>query len=569
MIKPGLFEVCIYAIAIITTSATVSAQFLPPMRDTSAARPNFFSEAFRCSGELSAYGELNGITGAPSRRDPSTGRIYFRPTLTFLDAVTVGADLLLSTEGNSSRQDINQLGLHPSWRWGRAHIGDFSDEISPYTLSGIPLRGGGVIINPGLFRFSVLGGEARRAVTGGSETGSYKRYLAGASIGVGDDNASYVDLQILRVRDDPASLADPNPLFTAFDYDTAGIAQANPYATTPQENLVAGIRSRTVLFDRAITWNVEANGSMYTRDMRVVEDTTNSVPQFVRDIYTPRVSSNADFMVATDMALNLSSVNLRTGYKYIGPGYTSLGVGWMSNDLQEILIAPMVRIPAGTVMVSWARQNDNLLGQKVNTTVRHTTTALVTMRPKSEWSSSVRVLSMTMDNNAPGDSARFGFQTLIIGTNQQYAFPHGSFFRSVSVDYSYSGSTYAVAARPDTRSTTHSAGVGATIPLTDDLLFLPATNVSASVDRGATNWSTVLTAQHRAFASRLSTTGSFMWSFDNQQANSLRFRLSSSLAVTDKLSVSASLTWNRYSSPSVLYGQFTEQTAYLMVTQRM
>jgi hypothetical protein len=179
------------------------------------------------------------------------------------------------------------------------------------------------------------------------------------------------------------------------------------------------------------------------------------------------------------------------------------------------------------------------------------------------------VVYLTMDNNAASDSLRYGFRTIIIGTNQQYAFARGSFFRSVNFDYSYSGSLYDLPVRPDARATSHSAGLGATIPLLDDVLLLPAANVSASVDRGTTNWSTVLTAQHRALANALSTTASFMWSFDNQHANSVRLRLSSSLAVSSSLSVSASYTWNRYSSPSMLYGHFTERTAYLMITQRM
>ena len=216
MTKPNIVQVGMFAFAIVSATATLFAQSVTHYPDTSGSSTKFLSEAFKFSGEWSAYGEVNEITGAPRRRDPTTGRIFFRPTLTFLDAITVSADLLLSTEGNSARQDINQLGLHPSWVWGRAHIGDYSDEISPYTLSGIPLRGGGVVINPGLFRFSALGGQARRAVAGGSESGSYKRYLMGASIGVGDDYASFVDLQVLRVRDDPASLAEPNSLVSAY-----------------------------------------------------------------------------------------------------------------------------------------------------------------------------------------------------------------------------------------------------------------------------------------------------------------------------------------------------------------
>jgi len=537
--------------------------------DSSGRASGFLDQAFRFSGELTAYGEVNGITGAPRRRDASTARLFFRPTLTIFDAVTLSGDLLLSTEGNSARQDINQIGRHPSWRWGRAHIGDFSDEISPYTLSGIPLRGGGVIINPGLLRFSLLGGQARRAVYGGSESGSYKRYVMGASIGVGDEYASFFDVQVLRVRDDPASLADPNPSVSAFENDSLDMTYQNPYATTPQENLVAGIRTRTVLFDRAVTWNVEANGSLYTRDMRLEEDTTGSVPEFVRGIFKPRLSSNADFMVASDMMLSFSPVSLRTGYKYIAPGYTSLGVGWLTNDQQEFLISPMVRIPTGTIMVSWTRQNDNLLGQKRNTTVRQTATAMVTLRPVGEWGTSFRVVYSSMDNNAPGDSARYGFSTVVIGTSQQYSFSRQSTLRSVNFDYTYSGSLYDLPVRPDVRAVNHAVGVGGTIAATEDILLLPSVNMSASIDRKTTNWSTMLTAQHRTLANALTSRASVMWSFDNQQANSLRFRLSSTWSVTQSFSVNAAVLWTRYSSPSMLYGHFTERTAYLTLTQRL
>ncbi|MDX1618738.1 MAG: hypothetical protein R3224_08130, partial [Balneolaceae bacterium] len=70
------------------------------------------------SGQVGAYGELYSISGRDGRRPGSTGRLFLRPRLTFLNEISLSFNILLSTEGISARQNISQLGLDPSWSWG-------------------------------------------------------------------------------------------------------------------------------------------------------------------------------------------------------------------------------------------------------------------------------------------------------------------------------------------------------------------------------------------------------------------------------------------------------------------
>lgn len=158
------------------------------------------------NGDLGAYGELYSISGQPKRRPSSTGRLFFRPVVDFYGVFQLPFDFLLSTEGSSARQNINQFGLNPDWGWGSAHIGDFNKEYSPLSLSGIKIRGGGINLNPGSFRFSTVAGFTQRSVPGGAQDGSYKRFLLAGKIGYGNEDQTYFDLIFLKAKDEVGSL---------------------------------------------------------------------------------------------------------------------------------------------------------------------------------------------------------------------------------------------------------------------------------------------------------------------------------------------------------------------------
>ncbi len=197
-----------FAVLTISASAGVARAQIAPAPGPSQT---FLSRNINISGVAGAYSQLYGISGIPGRLPPSLARLYFQPTVTLFNSFSMSFNFLLSTEGSSERQDINQLGVNPSWGWGNAHLGDFSDMFTPLTFDGILVRGAGVNLHPGIFRFSAVGGFTQRAVSGGAGSGTYSRYMYGAKIGVGKQESSYFDLSFLRVRDRPSSLPSAQP----------------------------------------------------------------------------------------------------------------------------------------------------------------------------------------------------------------------------------------------------------------------------------------------------------------------------------------------------------------------
>ncbi len=171
----------------------------------------FIEKNISISGVAGVYGQLYGVSGIPGRLPPSLARLYFQPTVTLFNSLSMSFDFLLSTEGNSARQNINQLGVSPSWGWGSAYLGDFSSMFTPLTFDGVLVRGAGVNLHPGIFRFSAIDGFTQNAVNGGASNGAYSRYMYGARIGVGEQQSSYFDLSFLRTRDNPHSLPSPKP----------------------------------------------------------------------------------------------------------------------------------------------------------------------------------------------------------------------------------------------------------------------------------------------------------------------------------------------------------------------
>lgn len=120
--------------------------------------------------------------------------------------IQIPFEFLISSEGSSARQNINQFGINPQWDWGSLHAGDFTEEYSQFTLSGIKLRGGGLNLTPGNFRFSTAAGFTQRSVPGGAQDGSFKRFLFAAKLGIGEQTNSYVDFIFLRAKDEVGPL---------------------------------------------------------------------------------------------------------------------------------------------------------------------------------------------------------------------------------------------------------------------------------------------------------------------------------------------------------------------------
>ena len=236
-----------------------------------AQSPGAPARRVQWQGEVGTYAEAYGISGREARRPGETGRLFLNSTAKLYGKVSVGLNLLLTTESGASagfgglpgRQRLNQFGVSPQWSWGRAHLGTFSEFYTPNTLSGIRITGGGFDVRPGLLHFGAFGGQSRQAAFGGLTSGSFDRRIIGGRVGVGrpvsgSRRSSFIDVMMVRSWDDPGSLPGPGdsayapflPDSIANQPDTALLPaiETNPFAVTPQENVVLGVAGGVSLF---------------------------------------------------------------------------------------------------------------------------------------------------------------------------------------------------------------------------------------------------------------------------------------------------------------------------------
>lgn len=497
---------------------------------------NNSESAISISGEIGTYGEVYNISNIPNRRPKSTGRLFLRPTLDILGLIQLPFEILVSTEGNSARQNINQFGLNPKWSWGSAHIGDFNENYSNYTLSGVKIRGGGLNINPGFFRFSIASGFTSRAVNGGAQNGSFERFLLAGKLGFGNEDETNFNIILLKAKDKISSIdnsiksitvLEPNgddvwPLGTLqtikwnsvniggalnieisrdggntfeqigsnipnigfYEWSVTGAASlqalvkitsvdepevsdvsdflfsigtgtgftftkgnrlteiVNPNSVTPQENLVLGISGKARFLENTIVFDYEASGSLYSRDLRSskIDLDSSDFPQFLSKIFAPRVSSNYDFALNTQLQLNLKSYNGKVSFKRIGPGYNSLGLAYLLNDQQEIGLMNSFRISNFAFTLGFTNQRDNLNDQKLYTTNRNIYLAGISGQFSEFWNASLMVNVLQMGNNSNADSVKTDFNNFVVSSSQSFMIGQTSLLRSVMLTYVFQSS---------------------------------------------------------------------------------------------------------------------------------
>ncbi len=646
----------------IIISLISSARIFGQNNTTVDTSKSFLENNISITGSLGLYGELYSISGASRRRPGATGRVYFRPTLHLFNLIDIPFEFLLSTEGNSARQNINQFGINPTWSWGTLHLGDFNENFSDYTLRGISIRGAGISIHPGILQFTAVGGYTKRAVSGGASNGSYDRYLYGAKIGFGKESGSNFNLQFLRVRDVPSSLPvmgesitllSPNgenvwpigsiqniswtsvnlsgnvnieisrdggntfqilfvnqPNIGSIDWTVNGtesnnslikiisindttifdvsdevftigfnsVAQGgiaspiiqNHSAVTPQENLVIATSWRLNFLQNKISWHSEVNGSVFTRDMRSTTINLDSVniPGIITGIYSPNISTNIDYAFQTGLDFRIQSVNTNLSYKYIGPGYTSLGLSYLLNDQQMFSASTSFRISTYGFNVRYSRSNDNLINQKIFTTSRNQLNFNVSGLLTSFWNASIMTGFNEMSNDSKNDTTRINFSSFILSTNHSFMLEKGSILNSIAFNYTYQNSGDDSPIRQSTKSTVNSGNLGLVFNLSKEFNANLSAGIVSSIFADTISNSTQIYSagiQNMELQNKLTTSLSISTSIGDNNS-SINSRLSSSYKITKEDVIAVSISANRFKSTSLNNEGFNEYYASLSVS---
>lgn len=366
------------------------------------------TDVARFTGNVSVLAELYGISGLEPRRPGSSFRMTMNPRFSLFGQVHMGVDAMLSSEGAQVSQNISRLGLTPSWDWGTAYVGDYSHELSGYTLQGVRIRGAGLDLRPGRFRFTVHGGRSQRVVETNFGEPVFRRNLMVFRVGYGDERASYLDLTLLKAKDD---LAVPETQLVITD-TTIADTMFTPFTprldNRPQENLVVGLNGQASLFDRALTIRGQVAGALLTRDLTAARADPDAagLDGLIDRLHPLRLSTSGDLAYEVEADLRLRMVGLQGGYEYVGAGYTSLGLAYMINDRRSYHLGGNTRLLGNRLMVQgrYQHQNDNLLDQQQWSTNRDVGTVAVTGRITESLTTSLSGVWNEIGNDAAVDT---------------------------------------------------------------------------------------------------------------------------------------------------------------------
>jgi len=292
-----------------------------------------------------------GVNGIPGRQNPLSV-IFSANATASLYGIEFPFSIVISDKQKNYSQPFNQFGLSPHWKWITLHGGYRNITFSNYTLAGYTFLGGGIELNPGLFRFGFIYGRFDRRTSESPlfDTDSLPHFTRrgfAAKLGVGNEN-NFFDLIYLRIRDDSASLQQP---------DTGAIRM-------PEQNNIAGINSRFTFF-RKLIWEVEGAFSLYTTNLgsgELKDVTDNSFLNSVNKVLVINQSSEYYSAIRSSLQYKAKSWSLKLEYRRIDPKYRSMGAYFFNNDIENLTVGPSFALYKRKLIFSGniGLQRDNL-----------------------------------------------------------------------------------------------------------------------------------------------------------------------------------------------------------------
>lgn len=274
-----------------------------------------------------------------------------------------------STQFSYPKMPHITLGMTPTWKSWRFHLGVSSMHLSNYTYSGLTFIGAGAEYQGKLFRASAFGGIINRktrleqwddrtafqrltdSLLGLNipqyTTPQYRRLGGGAKIGVGNTN-NYIDLTFFKAKDQLSSLPE----------EWRDTVKA-------KENVAVGLSGRFAIRNW-FSFTANLGVTFYTDDIRDsllhINDKMDRTFQNLNWLFGVRSSSIVRFAGDAAMNFNFKVFNANILYRIIQPDYASLGTSSFSQNTHSIGVNTNFRMFKGKSNLSLVGylQRDNL-----------------------------------------------------------------------------------------------------------------------------------------------------------------------------------------------------------------
>lgn len=294
-------------------------------------------EYVRTSGSLNATAALNAFRsddGAQRRNAPltwgATAGVNF-------DVLGIRAPFSLAVSSRNTRFDLPSYsfyGASPSYRWVTLHGGDRTMTFSPYSLSGVNFRGGGVELSPGRWYVASMYGRLRTdrvqdagLIQSGLSIDDYRRFGRGLKVGYATAEGSQVAVSYFGSADRfEAGFPERS------EGDTLSPARVG---VLPERNAVLTVSVKQRV-SSLVSLEVEAARSVLTRDDSAPELPDAGAGLSLLGLLTPRTSTAGANAFSGAVNLTPAFGNVQFKYERIEPEYRTHGSLFFQNDLENL-----------------------------------------------------------------------------------------------------------------------------------------------------------------------------------------------------------------------------------------
>ena len=328
---------------------------------------------------LSAYGYQT--TRERPRYSPFTWALTGNPVVS-LYGLTLPFSAVVSEKERSFRQPFNRFGVSPFYRWATFHAGYRNVNFSPFTLSGRTFLGGGVELEPSIFRLGFVYGRFQRRVVADTTRADlvvepvYSRKGYAAKFGIGN-HRNYVDLTFFRGWDEEQELIEDPRL-----------------GKLPlQENAVAGITSK-LSFGNSVFFDLDfaISGFTHNKNSDTLELGDFPLRKTALSIFRPLVSTKFSTAGQAGLSFRLAKTfNMRLKYRRIDPDYQSMGAWFFQTNLEDYTVNPSISLFKHRLRInaSYGLQRNNLQARELQNRFRQIGSVTIAAAPGPWISTSV------------------------------------------------------------------------------------------------------------------------------------------------------------------------------------
>ncbi len=340
------------------------------------------------SNEIKISGKIDMITGY--RITPINSNFDFRANVN-INVKYKGINIPLSynfSNGRSiSRYDLpsyktpkfNNLGISPTYRWAKLHLGHRQMSFSRYTYDNLRFKGIGVELKPKNFQFMFFNGQlfttsTRDLYFNNNTSGNNYRKAWGTMFGY------------ITEKDELSGI-----IFKADD-DTTKIVQGPKFSmTTPKSNTVVSFKLKKTIFKK-IEVKLEKALSAYTKDQRseAIRIPTHSTVYNMVGLFTKKTSSL--YREATMASITYNAEKYTFSYKFeeISKDYRSIGSlffdnAYTSNTL-NVTGTPIEKLTFSSEVGS---RSDRLINEKTGKSIRFITNSMMSYQFNENLNASI------------------------------------------------------------------------------------------------------------------------------------------------------------------------------------